>query len=177
MIRIACFLLTTVFASNSVADAFSSHVETDFGQLSKCSQTEISVMKFIHVADAALYSSDCSRLPGLTNELQLSFIYHREIAAEDFIEAAETLLKRNLSAAEFEQIETDLEEFNAAYESVAEGDRYDIRRNQNELLLFKNNRLVGQHASSALGQYYYQIWFGDKPFNDKLKSSLLEPEA
>ncbi|MTI63469.1 chalcone isomerase family protein [Methylophaga sp.] len=176
MIRRACFLLTVLFAQHSLADVFSSQVQTQYGQLEKCSQTQISVMKFIDVADAALYSSDCTQLPALTSDLQLSFIYHRDIAAEDFIEAAETLLERNLSATEFQQIEQDLAQFNTGYESVAEGDRYDIRRNQDGLSLFKNNRLVSQHASTTLGQRYYQIWFGDKPFNDKLKQALLEPD-
>jgi hypothetical protein len=177
MIRIACFLFSIIFVSNSHAEAFSSRIETEHGPLAKCSQTEISVMKFINVADAALYSSDCDQLPALTDEIQLSFIYHREIAAEDFIEAAETLLKRNLSAAEFEQIKADLAQFNTAYESVAEGDRYDIRRSASGLSLFKNDRLLGQHASDSLGQRYYQIWFGDKPFNNALKESLLQPDA
>lgn len=177
MIRPVCFLLTLLFAPASLADAFSSRIDTEHGELAKCSQTEISVMKFINVADAALYSSDCSRLPDLTQNLQLSFIYHRDIAGEDFIEAAETLLKRNLSDTEFTKIKADLDEFNAAYESVAEGDRYDIRRNQSGLSLFKNGRLIGEHPSLMLGQSYYQIWFGDKPFNDDLKQSLLKPEA
>lgn len=177
MIRTACFLLPLLFVPVSLAETFSSFIKTEDGELAKCSQTEISVMKFINVADAALYSSDCSRLPDLTENLQLSFIYHREIAGEDFIEAAETLLKRNLSDAEFSRIKTDLDEFNTAYESVAEGDRYDIRRNQNGLSLFKNGRLIGEHASMTLGQSYYQIWFGEKPFNDDLKQSLLEPDA
>ncbi len=177
MIRSACFLLILLFSPFSLADAFSSRIDTEHGELAKCSQTEISVMKFINIADAALYSSDCSRLPELTHNLQLSFIYHREIAGEDFIEASETLLKRNLSDAEFSKIKTDLDEFNAAFESVAEGDRYDIRRNQTGLSLFKNGRLISEHDSMTLGQSYYQIWFGDKPFNDNLKQSLLEPEA
>jgi len=175
MIRTTCFFLTMLFTQHSLAETFSSHIQTEHGQLAKCSQTEISVMTFIEVADAALYSSDCAQLPALTADLQLSFIYHRNIAAEDFIEAAETLLERNLSAAEFMQIEQELTQFNMGYESVAEGDRYDIRRNQDGLSLFKNNRLVSQHASATLGQRYYQIWFGDKPFNNKLKQALLEP--
>lgn len=177
MIRSAFFIFTMFFAQHSVAQTFSGQVQTEHGQLSKCSQTEITVMKFIDVADAALYSSNCAQLPVLSADLQLSFIYHREIAAEDFIEAAQTLLERNLSAPEFQQIEQDLAQFNSGYQSVAEGDRYDIRRNQNGLSLFKNKRLVSQHASTTLGQRYYQIWFGDKPFNEKLKQALLEPAS
>lgn len=176
MQRTASFIIAIVLSQSSIAADFTDSVSTDEGVLSKCSQTEISVMKFIDVADAALYSSDCQQLPVLADDVQLSFIYHREIAAEDFIEAAETLLRRNLSASDYQQIEREMESFNAGYESVAEGDRYDIRRSNAGLALFKNQRLVSQHPSDRLGERYYAIWFGDNPFNQKLKQDLLQPD-
>lgn len=175
--RFFSLFLALLFAHASHANNFPAVVKTELGNLSRCSQTEVSVMKFISVADAALYSEDCSQLPALAEHLQLSFIYHREIAGEDFIEAAETLLRRNLTAEEYTQIETDLNAFNQSYQSVQDGDRYDVRRSKNGLFLLKNGHVISHHSSTVLGQVYYLIWFGDKPFNEKLKAALLRPEA
>lgn len=157
------------------AEGFPENISLKNGQLQKCSQTEITVMKFIDVAKAALFSSDCSRLPRLTDDLQLSFIYQRDFAGEDFIEAAETLLQRNLSETDYQQIETELDNFNQHYQAVEEGDRYDIRLTRAGLYLIKNDEVISHSSSLVLGKRYYQIWFGQKPFNDKMKQALLSP--
>lgn len=172
-------LLTSclLMASLARAQSFEQQITTDSGPLFQCSQASVSALMFIDVADAALFSSDCSVLPRLADELQISFIYHRDFAAENFIEAAETLLKRNLSEAEYQQIEADLNAFNKPYQDVEAGDRYDVRLTGGGLQLLKNGTPLSQHPSQTLGRHYFKIWFGDKPFNNKLKQQLLTPET
>jgi hypothetical protein len=173
MKRLITLLLALIFSPAALSQPFSQQIETGSKTLSKCSQTEVTAMLVVDVAEAALFSADCSILPKLPDELQLSFIYQRGFAAEDFIEAADTLLRRNLSDSEYQQIQADLEQFNQSYQSVVEGDRYDIRLTASGLSLLKNGDVISQHPSQTLGRHYFAIWFGEKPFNKKMKKALL----
>ena len=175
MKRIRLTLCLLFLPLMTYAEDFPSNISLSNGQLQKCSQTEITVMMFIDVAKAALFSSDCAQLPRLTDELQLSFIYQRDFKGEDFVEAAETLLQRNLSRDEYQQIESELDRFNQHYQAVKEGDRYDVRLTRAGLYLIKNDEVISHSSSLVLGKRYYQIWFGQKPFNDKMKQALLMP--
>ncbi|WP_297812085.1 chalcone isomerase family protein [uncultured Methylophaga sp.] len=173
MKRLVTLLLALILTPAALAQPFPQQLDTDSETLSKCNQTEVTAMLVVDVAEAALFSADCSILPKLADELQLSFIYQRGFAAEDFIEAADTLLRRNLSDSEYQQIQADLEQFNQSYQSVVEGDRYDIRLTAKGLSLLKNGEVISQHPSQTLGRHYFAIWFGDKPFNNKMKQALL----
>lgn len=173
MQRLMTIFLAMLLPALSQAQPFAQQLDTGKQMLNKCSQTEVTAMLVVDVADAALFSADCSILPKLASELQLSFIYKRDFAAQDFIEAADTLLKRNLSDKLYQQIQADLAQFNQSYQSVVEGDRYDIRLTADGLSLHKNGERIGQHASQTLGKHYFEIWFGDKPFNKKMKQALL----
>lgn len=174
MQRLLMMFLVLCLPALSQAQPFTQQLNTGSQTLNKCNQTEVTAMLVVDVADAALYSADCSILPKLADEVQLSFIYKRGFAAEDFIEAADTLLKRNLSDSEYQQIQADLAQFNQSYQSVVEGDRYDIRLTADGLSLLKNGKLISQHASQTLGEHYFAIWFGDDPFNKKMKQALLK---
>jgi hypothetical protein len=128
------------------------------------------------VGKAALYLEDCNdRNRQLNQPMQLSFIYHREFDAEDFIESAQKLLKRNLTQAEYASLEHDLRAFNENYQAVKQGDRYDIRFTDNaEVVLVKNGRPISQTFSPVLREKYPLIWFGKDPFNKQIKQDLLK---
>ncbi|WP_273149670.1 chalcone isomerase family protein [Methylophaga thiooxydans] len=166
----------TCFSFSASAEGFPDYISMDGKQLQQCSKTAIKVLKFIDVGQAALFTSDCGKLPNLTSSLQLSFIYHRDFDADDFVEASETLLQRNLTASQYAEIQNELDVFNQSYQSVVEGDRYDIRLNQQGLFLIKNGTQLSHSSSQLLGKHYYQIWFGAKPFNQNLKQALLQTE-
>ncbi|SFJ94729.1 chalcone isomerase family protein [Methylophaga sulfidovorans] len=176
MFRLSPMVMAIFFSSLTWADnSFPDSLPNTSPSLQKCHETAIDVMAFIDVADAALYLFDCNKLPEIRGEKQLSFLYHRAIKGADFVEAAETLLKRNLSVADYKAIEVELKRFNAAYEDVKDGDSYDIRQTQNGLYLFKNGRQLAHSSSSLLAESYYQIWFGTDPFDTDLKQDLLAP--
>ncbi|HEC73453.1 MAG TPA: hypothetical protein ENI26_03660 [Methylophaga aminisulfidivorans] len=158
------------------ANEFEKFVKASDVTMNNCQQTSISVMAFINVADVGFFMPDCQQRPAYSGNKQLSFIYHRSIDAEDFVEAAETLIKRNVSADIYQQIEPDLNQFNSGYEDVDEGDRYDIRLITDELFLLKNNKILAKSNSALLGEMYFRIWFGEKPFKQDIKSKLLTPK-
>ncbi|WP_438970467.1 chalcone isomerase family protein [Methylophaga sp.] len=167
-----CLMWFSAFVN---AEVLPSSIEINKKTLQQCSKTEIKALLFVDVGRAALFTSDCGKLPDLTSERQLSFIYHREFEADDFIEASETLLQRNLSQDEYKAIESELTLFNKSYQAVSVGDRYDIRLTAEGLSLIKNGTVISHSKSTLLGNQYYQIWFGNKPFNSKLKQALLNP--
>lgn len=176
MLKILSVVMALFFSGSIIAeDRFPDSVNIPSSSLDKCHETEISVMAFIDVADAALYLKDCKTLPDIEGAKQLSFFYHRSIEGNDFIEAAETLLQRNLTTAQYKSIEAELKRFNANYEDIDEGDSYDIRQTQDGLYLFKNGRQLAYSSSSILAESYYQIWFGTAPFDADLKEDLLAP--
>lgn len=177
MKRFGSALFFLCFSALASAQVFPTDISIDGQQLQQCSKTDIKVLKFIDVGQAALFTSNCGALPNLTAEMQLSFIYHREFEAEDFIEASEKLLQRNLSETEYQQIEADLAQFNQSFQPVIEGDRYDIQLSEQGLSLIKNGTVISHSDSTLLGKQYYQIWFGKKPFNSNMKQALLHPDA
>lgn len=176
MPKILVCTLTMLFCTALMADErFQNTAVTTSSTLQKCNETSIKVMAFVDVADAALYLTDCGDLPAIDGEKQLSFHYHRDISADDFIEASETLLQRNLTSVEYAKIEAELVKFNANYEDVKEGDVYDIRQTKSGLYLLKNGQQIAHSSSAELATYYYQIWFGQKPFNKAMKKALVSP--
>ena len=71
--------------------------------------------------------------------------------------------------------------FNSLYQNVKRGDRY-LLEYQNEMGISLN--LNGEHLGSVgkgseyekeLAQAIYSIWFGEKPFFERLKKDLLTP--
>jgi hypothetical protein len=157
------------------AQSFAERSTVADSSLQLCAQTEMTVMWF-DLGKAALYLEDCNdKHRQLNQPMQLSFIYHREFDAEDFIESAEKLLKRNLTQAEYASLEHDLRAFNQNYQGVKKGDRYDIRFiNNAEVELVKNGRTISQTSSSILREKYPLIWFGKDPFDKQIKRDLLK---
>lgn len=176
MKQLSTVMMLLWLSFQAVAEGFPETISVDGKQLQQCNQAAIKVLKFIDVGKAALYTANCSELPDLTSSLQLSFIYHRDFDAADFIDASETLLQRNLTHTQYGEIKKELDAFNQSYQSVVEGDRYDIRLNQHGLFLIKNGTQLSHSTSQLLGKHYYQIWFGEQPFNQNLKQALLQSE-
>ncbi|MDM3869970.1 chalcone isomerase family protein [Porticoccus sp. W117] len=183
---VKCWLLAVSVLSASVnlyasslyakSDVFQPTAMLDNQQLQLCNSTDIRVMAVFNVGTAALYLQDCSIEEDTLNQpIQLSIVYKRDFSPEDFQKSAYTLLQRNLSEAQFSAIEGELQRFNSNYQAMTKGERYDICYSDNTgLLLQKNGALISQSQSAQLGQSYFQIWFGKRPFSKALKRKLLK---
>ena len=158
------------------SSAFSESVMIDEQPLQLCNSAKIKVMALFNVGQAALYLKDCKQqVEPLNQPIQLSIIYQRKFTPEDFQKSAYKLLQRNLSEQQFEAIEDQLQAFNSNYQAIEKGERYDICYSEKTgLMLHKNGQLISQSPSQALGESYFQIWFGERPFNKKLKKALLK---
>ncbi|MCC5797348.1 MAG: chalcone isomerase family protein [Methylophaga sp.] len=163
-------LLTGISHAGSFTDrsAFSGQI------LQLCSESALRVMLF-NLGDVALYRQQCSAAPDpLSPPLKLSFVYNRGFTGDEFRKSADELIRRNVDDATYQQIEADLQVFNAGYQDVRAGDRYDIGFSENAgLVLLKNGTQVSQSDSLELAAVYYKIWFGNNPFSGRVKSNLL----
>ena len=169
-------LLVFIVIADSQASDFEPTASIGNHQLQLCSQAPIKVLSVISVGKAALYLADCDKTEQMLQQpIQLAIIYQRAFSAEDFIESATKLLKRNIPQDQFNDLREELDTFNSNYQAIAKGERYDICHSpQTGLLLHKNGRQIARSESSKLAQAYFKIWFGERPFNKKLKKQLLD---
>lgn len=170
-------LVSLFFAGFTVQAAeFDKTYQLGDEQLALCAHTPMKKMLF-NLGDVALYARDCSAVnaDSLTSQpVHLTFKYERAFDGEDFIKSSDELIKRNTDDAEYQAIKTDLDSFNARYEAIADGERYDIGWSEaTGLRLSKNNRQLNQHDSAELAGIYFRIWFGNEPFSQKMKNDLL----
>ncbi|MCV6605023.1 MAG: chalcone isomerase family protein [Porticoccaceae bacterium] len=168
--------LQLALPASASSGVFESSVQLDNQQLQLCNSANIKVMGMFSLGTAALYLQDCSlKHEPLKQPMQLSIVYKRDFSPQDFQKSAYKLLKRNLSKTQFSAVESELKNFNSNYQAITKGDRYDICFSEKTgLLLRKNGALISQSQSEALGQSYFLIWFGERPFSKSLKKKLLQ---
>lgn len=174
--RLKHFLLGLLLATGqAVAENFDATVKLGDQSLNKCSESKLEKY-FYDLGRVALYREDCESDAALTDSpVYVEFAYTRAFEGEDFAESARKLIKRNISEQAFNNIQNDLETFNSAYESIKDGDHYAIAYSKaTGLTLFLNDEQLASNDNQELAQHYFTIWFGDKPFSDKLKKNLLE---
>lgn len=172
-------MLIAVLALSSItahAAEFDKTYQLGGQSLELCAHTPMKKMLF-NLGDVALYAQDCSsvKADSLTSQpVHLTFKYERGFDGEDFIKSSDELIKRNTDDNEYQAIKSSLDKFNANYQAIAEGERYDISwSDETGLLLSKNNRQLSQHDSAKLADIYFRIWFGDEPFSEDMKQALL----
>ncbi len=156
--------------------ALPENINIENTSLQRCSIAPVKALKFIKVGYASLYVNDCDVLTsGLESNLkQLSFEYYKAIPGDAFGKAATNFLVKNLPPEIFDQLEAKITEFNAAYKDIDKGDRYDLRRIPGKgISLYLNGELLSTETDEAFADAYFKIWFGERPFNKKLKSRLL----
>ena len=165
---------TLLLTSISHAASFNERTALSGQILHLCSESALRVMLF-NLGDVALYRQQCSATPDpLSPPIKLSFVYNRSFTGDEFRKSADELIRRNVDEATYRQIEADLHAFNAGYQDVSAGDRYDIGFSENAgLVLMKNGTQVSHSDSAALAAVYYKIWFGHNPFSGRVKSNLL----
>lgn len=174
--KIILMVVLTTFGITAQAAEFDKTYQLEEQTLQLCASTPMKKMLF-NLGDVALYAKDCAAVDAdsLTAQpVHLTFKYERAFDGEDFIKSSDELIQRNSDAAEYQNIKADLDSFNANYQAIADGERYDIGWSQaTGLLLSKNNRQLAQHDSAELADVYFRIWFGDEPFSQKMKDALL----
>lgn len=160
----ACLLLASVAVANA-GDAWQT-----------CTRAPVKALKFIQVGTASLSKPTCDgrgeRL--LAPPLQLDFAYTRAVPGDAFAEAAMVMIERNVDADRFASLAPRLKAFNRAYRDIDDGDRYRLQYlPSGELQLWLNNEKLATEQGHDFARAYLTIWFGERPYSDTMKDTLL----
>jgi len=105
---------------------------------------------------------------------RLEFVYFGSLDAGDFADAANESLSENLDPETLAKYRDQIDAFNDLYVDIEKNDRYAISHIPGRgLQLEHNGQVLGLVEGGEFANAYFRIWFGDKPFNRRLKTSLL----
>lgn len=113
-------------------------------------------------------------LTDVPRRLELSYFW--SIGAEDFAEAANQILARDLDATELEALRPRLEALHRSYRDVSPNDRYALTYLPDvgtELRL--NEELLVTIPGEDFARAYFGIWLGERPLDEGLRRDLLTP--
>ncbi|MCC1495462.1 chalcone isomerase family protein [Alcanivorax sp. 1008] len=157
--------------------ASSQHPSTlDTGiRLDQCGSAPVQALRFIEVGVASLWRDGCGQQTrSLTPPLLLEFTYQREVPGSAFSRSATAMIERNVGAATFANLQQRVEAFNSHYRDIGDGDSYQLRYlSDGRLELLLNNELLVSEQGHEFANAYLQIWFGPKPYSERLKEQLL----
>lgn len=140
-------------------------------------------LKFIKVYDATLYSETVEEGKSvLSSEVSkcLHIKYAVDIDQEDFVEAANTVLRRQFSQDQLALVSGDIELLHQGYQNVREGDSYTLCYNsaKAQTTLAFNGAEVTAVDSPDFAGVYFSIWLGERdPLDEKLRDNLLAGEG
>lgn len=170
-----CLALAAAPASAPAKPDPTSWLEDQGVTLTECGRGIVRALRVIRVGDAVLYRDDCSRnSEPMEAPLRLQFSYRRDVPGDAFGQAAEAMIERNVSADTFASLSERLQAFNANYRDIGDGDTYQLDYGTDgTLLLSLNGELLATEEGDEFAQSYLTIWFGERPYNDRLKRDLL----
>jgi hypothetical protein len=131
---------------------------------------------FFDVYAGAFYMQEGFPSRAWDNDLpkRLELAYLRKIKAADIVASSDQLLRRNLSAAEYQAVEERLKKFLLLFRDVKPGDRYRLTYSPEmgtELSL--NGQPLGTIPGADFSVAYFGIWLGQKPISSGFRDGLL----
>ena len=136
-------------------------------------------LKFIKVYDAALYTQEpASEVEILQGDVSKCLLlqYDVSLKQKDFIKAADTVLNRQFSAEQLEEVRDEIDTLHAAYKDVKDGDYYTLCYDsvESSTALSHNGVEVVRIVSKPFATMYFSIWIGEEsPLDDTLRDNLL----
>ncbi len=165
------------FTSTSATTLFPNTYEVKTQSLEKRGEYRYVYRLFFKLYDVALFAeADSSSSDILSAEVpfHLSFNYLRTIDKSIILESADTILDRNLSNIERQQIADRVDLINAAYQTVREGDRSSLTYLPAEGTTLRiNEQPIATIPGKDFAQLYFQIWLGENPISTTMKSVLI----
>ncbi|GAA5135991.1 chalcone isomerase family protein [Alloalcanivorax gelatiniphagus] len=147
----------------------------NFDAMTRCSTGDVKALKFFNVGQASLYRQNCAADDPLAPPLRLEFGYNREVPGDAFAKAARKMIERNLDEARFQALLPRIEAFNQHYRTTRDGDRYTLDYDDDgSLVLRLNGEALAREQGRDFAEAYFTIWFGERPYSDDLKASLLD---
>jgi hypothetical protein len=125
---------------------------------------------------AALYlapGADPSRvLEDVPKRLEIQYL--RSFTADQFRKATEVKIAENVDAETLERLRPRIDELNALYRNVEQGDRYALTYLPGKgTELSYNGRPLGRVEGAEFASAVFSIWLGSAPVDEGLKRELL----
>jgi hypothetical protein len=176
-------ILTTILLGCSglaLANAPGSHpsVLGNGNALHVCRSAPVQALRFIEVGEASLWQQRCQTgEKALQPPLLLEFSYRRNVPGSAFSRSALAMIERNVPKTIFADLKQRIEAFNSVYRDIGDGDRYQLRYlPDGRLELLLNDELLATEYGEDFAIAYLSIWFGPRPYSDRLKQTLLASE-
>jgi len=105
----------------------------------------------------------------------LEFVYFRRITGPQFGEAAEEILKRNTTPAEYRKYQAGIRQMSGFFKTVDAGDRYLLWYVPEEgIVLELNGQRQGGINEPGFADVYFRIWLGADPIDQRLWHGMME---
>ena len=172
-----CLLGPLAATAASTSSLFPQTYQTDERILEKRGEYRYVYRVFFKLYDAALFAKKENRSGEILDAkvpFHLEFRYLRTIDKSIILESADKMLDRNLTIAERQTIADRVDQLNAAYETVNEGDSSSltfIPTKGTQLRI--NNKPIVTIPGDDFARLYFQIWLGKKPISEPMKEELI----
>lgn len=170
---------TTIFISILLSFIFSPVHGSPIDNMELHGEGQAYYLKFIKVYDAALYTkqpaSEEEILQGTVSKCLL-LEYDVSLKQKDFVKAADTVLARQFSPAQLEEVQDEIDTLHSAYKDVKDGDKYTLcyDSQENSTVLSYNGAEIAKIVSKSFARVYFSIWIGkESPLDEKLRDNLL----
>lgn len=173
MIRVICIVLLILPVSLSAETLSASSGMALIGE------GQARYLSFIKVYDARLFAPEGSSAADIVRAQTsycLELDYRVALKKDDFIEAAETVLKRQHSTAYLTEMDDRVTLLHNNYKAVKKGDRYLLCYDSNSETssLTLNDQVLVRVPGRDFAELYGGIWLGpEKPLDRDLRDDLL----
>lgn len=169
----------TIFITILISLIFSNAYSSPINDMELHGEGQVYYLGFIKVYDAALYTEQSASeeeiLQGAVSKCLL-LEYDVSLKQKDFIKAADTVLARQFSTEQLDEVRDEINQLHAAYKDVKDGDNYTLCYDSQErsTALSHNGREIVRIVSKPFAEVYFSIWLGkESPLDDKLRDNLL----
>lgn len=169
-------LLTPVEAQAVNDPIFPTTVEVGGEPLYKVGSGIYRFARVFKVTAAALYlPAGVSPERALENiSKHLEIFYYRDVTAAQFIDMGDSALRKNVTRAEWDRMQSHLAKINALYRDVQAGDSYSLSYHPDTgLILSLNNEELGAIEDPDFAALYYRIWLGEQSVNNRFRDEIL----
>lgn len=160
------------------AQELPSSMEWDETTVQRCGEVTLRVFGgLITIGNAGLYLQDCARTDRIMDNVPQQFSVHlaRDADGGRLTRMAREGLEDNLAEATRQQLTETFRCMTEAYRDAEAGRRYDVRYLPGHgLQLWLDDELLADCPCGPDGARYFSIWFGNDPFNAKMKEALLQ---
>lgn len=174
VVAIVCGLTSNVWAANATSHDFPNQVVVS-GVPMELQGTGIKSVAFIKAFAAALYSVKGSDVRDGGKKIVVQ--YYVKISGEKLSRFTIKSMRKNVSEQQMAALSDEIDRMSELFVDLEPGDQFALAYVPGEGTQFiHNGQLTGTIYGAAFAQALYSVWIGDKPFDPKLKRSIMGGE-